>query len=84
MVSLIGNDPEMLVWWGARVECVSALAVLNSMSGRWHEVIPAGVVRRRAAAITVADTGPSQFEFVSLDQRLNEAAQREGLRVITG
>ena len=26
MVSLIGNDPEMLVWWGARVECVSALA----------------------------------------------------------
>jgi hypothetical protein len=26
---LAGRDPEMLVWWGAEVECSSALALLE-------------------------------------------------------
>ncbi len=36
-----------------------------------------------AAAITVASGDPSTVELVSLDQRLNEAARREGFTVIS-
>ena len=36
------------------------------------------------AALLVADQGPPGFTFVCLDQRLREAAEREGLRVISG
>jgi len=35
-----------------------------------------------AAALVVADGDPGALEFVSLDQQLNEAALREGLKVI--
>ena len=36
-----------------------------------------------AAALCVADDDPSTLEFVRLDQRLAEAAEREGLRILT-
>jgi uncharacterized protein len=36
-----------------------------------------------AAALWVANDDPSSLEFVSLDQRLAQAAEREGLRALT-
>ena len=35
-----------------------------------------------AAAIVAAERDPSTLEFVSLDERLNDAASREGFRVV--
>jgi hypothetical protein len=35
-----------------------------------------------AAAIVAAEHEPSSLEFVGLDERLNEAASREGFRVV--
>ncbi len=29
VIALVAKDPSMLVWWGSRVECVSALARLE-------------------------------------------------------
>jgi predicted nucleic acid-binding protein len=35
-----------------------------------------------AAAILAAEREPSAFDFVSLDERLNDAASREGFRIV--
>ena len=35
-----------------------------------------------AAAVIAAEREPSSLEFVSLDERLNAAAQREGFRIL--
>lgn len=37
-----------------------------------------------AAAIMAAEREPASLELVSLDERLNDAAAREGFRVVTG
>jgi hypothetical protein len=37
-----------------------------------------------AAAIIAAEREPTTLEFVSLDDRLGEAASREGFRVVRG
>jgi predicted nucleic acid-binding protein len=118
MVQALDQDPDMIVWWGAPVECVSAIARrerdgalgvadvatalerLRGLSTSWHEVQPAEPVRvlaqrllrvhalrsadslQLASAIVAADHETSAFELVSLDERLNEAASREGFRVV--
>jgi len=111
------RDAAMTVWWGTRVECLSALArreregSVDSASARraftqflkladqWQEVLPAQPVRnvaerivrvhvlraadafQLAAALTAAVGDPSSVEFVSLDERLIEAAAREGFAI---
>lgn len=73
----------MFAWWAADVECASAIvrrqragalpavvvegafARLNALQAGWHEVEPSEDVR----------------EFVCLDDRLLEAARREGFAV---
>jgi predicted nucleic acid-binding protein len=108
------RDPDMLVWWGSRVECVSALARLEretALDGRqageayerleelahsWHEIAPSEIVRETAmrflrvhplraadalqlaAAFVAAESRPSALEVVTLDDRLAEAARKEG------
>ena len=37
-----------------------------------------------AAAVVAAERDPSSLEFVCLDERLGEAAEREGFRVVAG
>lgn len=110
-------DPQIMVWWGTRVECASALSrreregvldaaatiealqLLDDFSQEWFEIAPADAVRtvaRRllrvhplraadalqlAAAIVAAEHEPSSLELVGLDDRLNDAARREGFRV---
>jgi predicted nucleic acid-binding protein len=58
-------DPEMVVWWAARVECASALARLERagvtiadplhrlgmLAAAWHEVEPTEPVRRIAERV---------------------------------
>jgi len=111
------QDPAMTVWWGTRVECISALArrerdgsidaassrialeQLRKLAGEWNELVPTDAVRsaaqrmlrvhtltaadafQLAAALIAAADDPATLEFVSLDQRLNAAAAREGFRV---
>jgi len=108
------RDSAMTVWWGTRVECVSALArrerersvdpasaqrafaQLSKLADQWQEVLPTQPLRnlaerivrvhvlraadalQLAAALTAALGDPSAVEFVCLDERLNEAAAREG------
>jgi len=119
LLELLERDPVMLVWWGTRVECTSAVARcerdgalgvadsdaalqrLRDLAAEWHEVVPADSIRttaqrllrvhplraadslQLAAAIIAAGHEPATLEFVSLDQRLNEAASREGFPIQT-
>lgn len=112
------DDAAVLVWWGTRVECVSAIARLEREAGlaaasasgainrldairdAWAEVQPAERVRatairllrthplrtadalQLAAAIAGSEEHPETLPFVTLDDRLAEAAEREGFVVI--
>jgi predicted nucleic acid-binding protein len=115
---LAEGDPALVVWWGSRTECVSALArrrreraltpsaerraldVLQVLAHAWSEVLPGEILRRRAErllavhALRAADAfqlaaallwsrGDTRGrELLSLDERLREAAVREGFRVL--
>jgi uncharacterized protein len=120
LLAALGRDQEMVVWWGTRPECVSALARreregalsmtaitaalerLRALADAWQEILPAEPIRttaerllrvhplrapdslQLAAAIIAAEREPATLEFVSLDDRLGEAAAREGFRVVRG
>lgn len=108
----------MLVWWGTRVECMSALARreregatddrilveafrrLQEFEIRWQEIDPSDVVRETAtrfvrvhplraadalqlaAAFVAAEQRPGSLNVVTLDDRLADAARKEGFAVI--
>ena len=109
--ALAARDPDMLVWWGSEVECVSALARLERAaaldakgmalaSNGWHEIEPSEIVRESAmrflhvhplraadalqlaAAFIAAERRPSSLEVITLDERLAEAARKEGFALI--
>jgi len=118
LLALLEEDPVMLAWWGAPIECTSAIARreregalttadaasalerLRSLAAGWHEVQPVDPLRgtaqrllrvhplrsadslQLAAAIIAAEHETATLEFVSLDERLNDAASREGFRII--
>ncbi|HSN13487.1 MAG TPA: PIN domain-containing protein [Anaeromyxobacteraceae bacterium] len=118
MRSRLDEDRELLVWWGTRVECASALARrlregrlgrqealraeqrLQRLSKAWSEVAPTDPVRtaaerllrvhplraadalQLAAAVVAAEHVPASMELVTLDDRLAEAAELEGFRVL--
>lgn len=120
LIHLLGEDTDMVGWWGSVVECTSAVARreregtmsvadtgialdrLRAVADAWHEVLPSGVVRataqrllrvhplraadslQLAAALVIAGGEPHALDFVCLDMRLNDAARREGLRVLPG
>jgi predicted nucleic acid-binding protein len=111
------DDPHMVVWWAAEIECVSAIARLEradllshvqvaeaierleDLKAAWDEVDPVDEVRRiarrllrvhalraadslqLAAAIVGSEDDPSTLDLVSLDERLVEAARREGFSI---
>lgn len=112
------QDPEMLVWWATKAECVSALARLEreslldapsmtkslrrlaALAKAWQEIQPvaplrhtavrllrvhplrAGDALQLAAAIVAAEEHPETLPFVTLDERLALAAEREGFVVV--
>lgn len=116
--ALARRDPDMLVWWGSEVECVSALARLErtaaldakavaiaserlrGLADGWHEIEPNEIVRESAirflrvhllraadalqlaAAFIAAERRPASLEFVTLDERLAEAARKEGFVLV--
>ena len=112
---LLGEDPELVVWWGSPVECASAIArlhrdglldapgeresraLLAALRDAWFEIQPGDAVREQALrllrihALRAADAlqlaaavewagSPPDGTFVSFDDRLRDAAQREGFR----
>ena len=118
MQTLAGRDPDMLVWWGTDVECISALARLErsaALDGKaialastrlqrladgWHEIEPNAVVRESAmrflrvhplraagalqlaAAFTAAERRPAALQLITLDERLADAARKEGFALV--
>ena len=116
--ALAARDPDMLVWWGSEVECVSALARLErggaleakgmalashrltQLADGWHEIEPSEIVRESAtrflrvhplrsadalqlaAAFIAAERRPSSLEVITLDERLAEAARKEGFALV--
>jgi hypothetical protein len=116
--ALAKRDPDMLVWWGSEVECVSALARLERASALdaagiaralsrlkqladgWHEIESSEVVRESAvrflrvhplsaagalqlaAAFVAAERRPSSLNFITLDDRLADAARKEGFVLV--
>jgi predicted nucleic acid-binding protein len=118
MRSLYRADAGVLVWWGTRVECESAIARLErerklrprsaaTARGRlarfaatWQEVQPSESLRedalrflrahelratdalQLAAGVAAAEGRPTTLAFVCLDDRLAEAAEREGFPVV--
>ena len=111
------SDPDMIVWWGTEIECVSALARLvregylddkifreaemrlNRLADDWHVILPADPLRSTArrllrihalraadalqlsAALRACEALPRRFTFVCLDERLGQAAVREGFEL---
>jgi predicted nucleic acid-binding protein len=109
--ALAARDPDMLVWWGSEVECVSALARLERAaaldakgmalaSNGWHEIEPSEIVRESAmrflhvhplraadalqlaAAFIAAERRPPSLEVITLDERLADAARKEGFALV--
>jgi uncharacterized protein len=116
--ALARRDPEMLVWWGSEVECVSALARLEraaaldvkglllaserlkQLADGWHEIEPSDIVRESAmrflrvhplraadalqlaAAFMAAERRPTSLQIVTLDERLADAARKEGFPLV--
>lgn len=116
--ALAEADPALVVWWGTRTECVSAVVrrqregrlgptvaerarrALLALAAEWSEVLPSELVRNRterllgvhnlraadafqlAAALLWSRGETSTRAVVSLDDRLREAAHREGFRVL--
>ncbi len=116
--ALASRDPDMLVWWGSEVECVSALTRLEraaaldargialasdrlkQLADGWHEIESSEVVRESAtrflrvhplraadalqlaAAFAAAEHRPASLQFVTLDERLAEAARKEGFTMV--
>lgn len=112
------QDPEVLTWWGTRVECVSALNRLlrdglldeealersndglELLASSWTEILPSERLRQRAmrllrlhplraadalqlaAALVGSAEDPASLGFACADPRLNEAARKEGFRVL--
>ena len=115
---LIDADPRVIVWWGSRTECVSAVmraqrngapgstladdarVTLERLASTWSEVQPSEPLRVRAERLLVAHPlraadacqlaaalvwsrgETARRTFVSFDQRLREAARREGFTVL--
>lgn len=116
--SLAAKESAMLVWWGSKVECVSALARrerdgaldarviaialqrLQQLADAWHEIDPSDPIRETAerflrvhplraadalqlaAAFAAAERRPASLEIVTLDDRLANAARKEGFGVV--
>jgi uncharacterized protein len=117
LLAILRDDDHMIVWWGTRVECVSALTrrwrsvdpdplgetrtrfVLGLFVDNWSEVQPTDRVRflaerllavhplraadalQLASALVWSEGAPDQRVFVCLDDRLREAARKEGFTV---
>ena len=115
---LVETDPAVVVWWGTRTECVSAVTrgqhdgnlaaavaadaqtILKQLAAEWSEVQPSELLRVRAerllamhvlraadafqlaAALLWSREDTVGRNFVSFDQRLREAARREGFAVL--
>jgi predicted nucleic acid-binding protein len=110
---LLGEDDELVVWWGSAIECASAVArmhreghlsataerearsLLDTLRKSWFEVQPGDGVREQALRLLrvhplrAADAlqlsaalewagAPPEGHFVTFDDRLREAAAREG------
>jgi uncharacterized protein len=118
MQTIARQDPDMLVWWGSSVECVSALARLeraaaldqkraalafdrlSELADGWHEIEPNEIVRENAmrflrvhplraadalqlgAAFAAAERRPSSLQVITLDERLADAARKEGFLLV--
>ena len=115
---LLREDAGMVVWWGGRVECISALrrreregaldaadarravALLDALAGASSEVLPSDPLRAQAeralalhplraadalqlgAALAWRREPARSAELVCLDERLRDAASREGFTVL--
>lgn len=115
--SAYGRDPQMTVWWGTEIECVSAISrrerlgtlaieevpnafeALEALALGWNEVDPGSRVRevanrllrthplraadamQLATALIAAEERPANLPLVTLDDRLADAARREGFAV---
>jgi len=118
MLVVLGQDAQMVTWWGTPIEVMSAvarrqregalapagmeeaIARLRGYRESWTEIEPSETVRRTAvrslrvhplraadalqlaAAIVASGNHPGDLPFVTLDDRLAEAASKEGFPVI--
>ena len=57
--AIASNDPDMLVWWGSEVECVSALARLERDGGLREAMSSRALSRLRQLALGWHEIDPS-------------------------
>ena len=115
---LLTTDSSLVVWWGTRVECISALmrvvrtggmtnpderaarSILHTLVQAWTEMQPSEALRstaerllavhplrtadalQLAAAIQWCQGLTNDQGLVAFDQRLRDAAYREGFTVL--
>jgi hypothetical protein len=63
-------------------EATAALGRLQDFKAGWYEVQPVATVRRTARRLVTSEDDPAPMELVTLDDRLAEAAEREGLVIV--
>ena len=116
--SILMRDSSVVVWWGTRTECVSALnrqiregglgiederqarRVLQQLADAWSEVQPSELLRgtaerllavhplrvadalQLAAALHWCQQQPMNRDLVSFDDRLRDAAYKEGFTIL--
>lgn len=116
--ALLAEDPLPVVWWGTRLECLSAIvrkaretaaahaateaavARLDALSRGWLEILPTDSLRataernlrvhalrtadalQLAAALEACRFDPRRLPFVCADERLADAARKEGFAVL--
>jgi len=92
------SEPHLLVWrFGSQkgrvirhnvLEAMETFAEIGSevddvLAARTRAILLLGHHRLRAAALLVQEQAGVRIDFVCLDARLCEAAEREGLRILT-
>jgi predicted nucleic acid-binding protein len=114
VAALARSDEVLVVWWGTRLECTSAVCrrqregslsavdeahartILRALASTWTEVLPTERLRtiaerllsvhalrasdalQLASALESRGASPGGGSFVCLDDRLRDAARREG------
>jgi hypothetical protein len=85
LTEALATDREVTLWWGTPVECLSATYRRHRETPLPAPLLTAAIERLRAqlaAALVWCEEQSAGEVFVCLDDRLREAARREGFSLL--
>ena len=76
LLALLQEDPRMIAWWGASVECVSAIARLERETAIAATAVDTAIERLRSLRCTWHEVQPSQVVRETAERLLRVHALR--------